>query len=645
MYLKKLKNIRFLFILCLFIILSGMINAYAQSYKLVWSDEFNVEGKPDSTVWIYEKGFVRNNEHQWYQTDNAYCKNGLLIIEARKEKIKNPNYDPSGKDWRKNREYAEYSSALIKTMGKKAFLYGRIEIRAKIPTASGAWPAIWTLGQKSEWPSCGEIDIMEYYRINNVPHLLANAAWGTDTRFQANWNSKRIPFQYFLAKDPQWSSKFHIWRLDWDEKELKISIDDELINEVSVSQAINGQIGQYINPFRQPHYLLLNLAIGGQHGGVPDNSAFPMKYEIDYVRVYQQSAQSASFQPGAIWPDNKGIHINAHGGGILFYNGTYYWFGEYKSEYSNSALVGVNCYSSTDLYNWKNEGVALAVDSNKNSDIVKGCIIERPKVVFNKKTGKFVMWFHLELKGKGYEAARSGVAISDNVTGPYKLIRSERINAGKYPINISKDFHNLNLQDEKYKKWWTPVWKKAIEKGLYVKRDMQKGQMARDMTIFIDDDGKAYHIYSSEDNLTLQLAELTDDYQNHTGKYIRISPGGHNEAPAIFKRKGTYWMITSGCTGWEPNEARMFSANSIWGPWTQHPNPCKGEKGEITFEGQSTYVQQVYGKKDAYIFMADMWRPKHPVDGRYIWLPISFENDKPTIVWSSSWDLNQFENE
>jgi beta-xylosidase len=175
-----------------------------------------------------------------------------------------------------------------------------------------------------------------------------------------------------------------------------------------------------------------------------------------------------------------------------------------------------------------------------------------------------------------------------------------------------------------------------VDKGLYVKRDFGTGQMARDMTLYVDDDGKAYHIFSSEENLTLHIAELTADYLHHTGRYTRVAPGGHNEAPAIFKHDGTYWMITSGCTGWEPNEARMFSAPSIWGPWTQHPNPCQGPKAEKTFLGQSTYI---LSDGDKNIFMADIWRPRHPSDARYIWLPIEFEGGKPVIKWQNEWEF------
>ena len=389
---------------------------------------------------------------------------------------------------------------------------------------------------------------------------------------------------------------------------------------------------------------MLNLAIGSS-GGEPDVKAFPMKYEIDYVRLYQKSEykKETMIKPAGLWPDNNEQHINAHGGGLLYHEGKYYWFGEHKSENTSAALVGITCYSSDDLINWKYERVALPVSDNPESDIAKGSVMERPKVIYNQQTGKFVMWFHLELKDQGYNAARAAVAVSDNVTGPYTYIESKRINPGVYPFDMPETIRKMVLNAADYEKWWTPQWYEAVKNGLFVKRDLKGGQMSRDMTLYVDNDGKAYHIYSSEENLTLQIAELTDDYLYHTGKYYRIAPGGHNEAPAIFKKDSIYWMITSGCTGWDPNEARMFSASSIWGPWTQHPNPCRGDKADITFGGQSTYIQPIMGKKDAYLFMADMWRPKNPIDGRYIWLPIQFENNTPYLEWIDSWNLDFFD--
>ena len=197
----------------------------------------------------------------------------------------------------------------------------------------------------------------------------------------------------------------------------------------------------------------------------------------------------------------------------------------------------------------------------------------------------------------------------------------------------------LTWNMKKYKKWWTPEWYKAVNQGLFVKRDIEGGQMSRDMTLFVDDDGKAYHIYSSEENLTLHIAELTDDYLQHSGRYIRIFPGGHNEAPALFKKDNMYWMITSGCTGWDPNEARMFSASSIGGPWKQHPNPCRGQNSEKTFGGQSTFVLEL--PENRFIFMADVWKPKSLMYSGHIWLPIQFdEQGVPFIEWTDEVNLS-----
>jgi hypothetical protein len=342
-----------------------------------------------------------------------------------------------------------------------------------------------------------------------------------------------------------------------------------------------------------------------------------------------------SFSPGARWPDDKGVHINAHGGGILYDNGVYYWFGEHKvaGNAGNRAMVGVHCYSSKDLYNWKDEGISLSVSPDPASDIAKGCILERPKVIYNKKAKKYVMWFHLELLGKGYSAARAGVAVSDKVTGPYQFVKSYRPNPGQMPFypELTPEADKVNCLSP------------ANKSDGFFCRDLPGGQMARDMTVFVDDDGKAYHVFSSEENYTLDLAELTPDYTGHTGKFIRIYIGHQTEAPALFKRNGIYYMIGSGCTGWAPNAARWFTAKSIWGPWTYHGNPCQGQDNEITYGGQSTHVLPVAGKKDAFIFIADKWTPKDAIDGRYLWLPISFKGDDMEINWIDKWSLDTFE--
>jgi hypothetical protein len=359
--------------------------------------------------------------------------------------------------------------------------------------------------------------------------------------------------------------------------------------------------------------------------------------------LFAFSKGDKTFKPGQLWPDDKGVHINAHGGGILFHQGKYYWFGEHKTEGTrgNTAWVGVHCYSSENLYDWKDEGIALQVSDDPESPVTAGCIIERPKVIFNKKTGKFVLWFHLELKGQGYNAAKTGVAVADNPTGPYTFISAVNPNAGLWPVGYPAGLKNKTYPAEL--KSWSDEWKKAVEEGMFVKRDLEKGQMARDMTLYVDDDGTAYHIHASEENLTLHISELTQDYLGFTGKYTRVIPTGHNEAPAIFKHNGKYYMITSGCTGWAPNAARLLVSDAVMGNWEYIENPCIGEDKDLTFHSQSTFILPVQGKKDAFIFMADRWMPENAIDGRYIWLPIRFkENGLPFLEWMDEWDLGFF---
>jgi len=257
-------------------------------WKMIWHDEFDGSGPLDTKVWKAEQGFVRNEEYQWYQEKNAYRKDGLLILEGKIDSIPNPRYRENSRDWKQNRPYARYSSASVNTRGTFSFLYGRMEVRARIPAVIGSWPAIWTLGDKGEWPSNGEIDIMEYYHVGGKPYLLANAAWGNNQRYQAVWNSKKIPYEHFLAKDPYWNEKFHIWTMDWTKDYIRIYLDGELLNEINLETTTNGTIGRHENPFHASQYILLDLAIGGINGGRPDPDAFPMKYEIDYVRVYQK---------------------------------------------------------------------------------------------------------------------------------------------------------------------------------------------------------------------------------------------------------------------------------------------------------------------------------------------------------------------
>lgn len=315
--------------------------------------------------------------------------------------------------------------------------------------------------------------------------------------------------------------------------------------------------------------------------------------------------EAAAFLPGRIWPDNNGIHINAHGGGILYHEGTYYWFGEHKIEgkAGNKAHVGVHVYSSTDLYGWNDEGIALAVSDDPESDITRECVLERPKVIFNAQTGRFVMWFHLELHGQGYSAARSGVAVSDSPAGPYEFIESFR----------------------------------------------PDGSMARDQTLFVDEDGIAYHLYASEENKTLHIAKLSDDFLKPSGEFVRVFEGRSMEAPAVCRKDGKYYFIGSGCTGWDPNPARSAVSESMFGPWEELGNPCEGtnpQNGigpEKTFGAQSTYILPVHGRENAFIAMFDIWTPGNAIDGRYVWLPMEFTDKGFTIRWLDEWDLSVFD--
>ena len=301
---------------------------------------------------------------------------------------------------------------------------------------------------------------------------------------------------------------------------------------------------------------------------------------------------------GALWTDTDGYPINAHGGGILHHEGTYYWYGEHKvyGNAGNWAHVGVHVYSSVNLCDWKDEGVAFSVDEDPGSPVGDGCIIERPKVVFCRKTAKFVMYFHLEKHERRARLAAAGVAISDSPSGPFSLVKVER----------------------------------------------PEGADCRDMNLFVDDDGSCWHVFSSESNNTAHIVRLSDDFLSYAGPSHRIFVGDRSEAMALFKRDGVYWCICSGCTGWAPNEARYYRAESLAGPWKRMGNPCTGVNPmngfgpEKTWGGQSTAVFRVEGT-DRFVAMFDIWNPKNQLDSRYVWQEIVFTENGIEIPWSSEW--------
>jgi hypothetical protein len=253
------------------------------------------------------------------------------------------------------------------------------------------------------------------------------------------------------------------------------------------------------------------------------------------------------------------------------------------------------------------------------------------------------MWFHLELKGQAYQTSLTGLAVASNVTGPYEFIKAIRPNKQTWPINVKPEEKEFDKRIDELFFSGAEV-PPANFKVNILARDYEKGQMSRDMTIFVDDDSKAYHIHASEENSCLHISLLTDDYLDFDGKYIRVFENRFMEAPALFKSKGKYYLVMSGCTSWQPNAARSAVAESIWGPWKELGNPCVGENSHKTFFSQSTYILPVQDKQGAFIFMADRWRPRNAIDGRYVWLPLEFGTDKSIVLkWHKKWDLSYFE--
>lgn len=263
-------------------------------WELVWSDEFDYEGLPDPSKWGYEEGLIRNEEPQYYtrgRLENTRVEDGMLVIEGRKEKIQNARYNPDSTDWQRNRESAEYTSGSINTLNKACWKYGRMESRAKVPAGSGAWPAFWMMGinripptaepeaGKVPWPFCGEIDIMEFIgKEPNTTHVAAHFP-------NPETGKPRARGKHMKVGAPP-SDAFHIYAVEWSPDRIDYFYDDHLFYSVSVDVAGEGAD----NPFRKPHYILLNLALG-QWGGEIDETLLPQQFRVDYVRVYKLKGQ------------------------------------------------------------------------------------------------------------------------------------------------------------------------------------------------------------------------------------------------------------------------------------------------------------------------------------------------------------------
>eukprot|EP00249_Psilotum_nudum_P001970 c14755_g1_i1 orf=333-1751(+) len=318
---------------------------------------------------------------------------------------------------------------------------------------------------------------------------------------------------------------------------------------------------------------------------LPDN-----EFAIDPSKCTE--SERHFFYPGREWRDTEGRPIQAHGGGILYVpeTKTYYWYGENKDgptyyphqhALARVDLIGVSCYSSKDLWTWKNEGIVLAAEKmNKTHDLYVANVLERPKVIYNDRTHQYIMWMHID--DANYSKAFVGVAVSSSPVGPFHYIASGR----------------------------------------------PHGYDSRDMTLFKDDNGQAYLVYASEQNSALHIAALTRDYLKLKKVFHRALLGQHRESPAVFKHKGLYYMISSDCTGWEPNIALAHAAESMLGPWETLGSPCEGGNETFrstTFSSQGTFVFPLPGLQDTFLFMADRWNPRNLSDSRYVWLLIRMD--------------------
>lgn len=295
---------------------------------------------------------------------------------------------------------------------------------------------------------------------------------------------------------------------------------------------------------------------------------------------------------GEVWYDTDGNIIQAHGGCIINYANKWYWYGEHKGQdncpgTTRVDIIGVSCYSSDNLFDWKYEGLALAADNDKPESLLSPSMVaERPKVIYNEKTEKFVMWWHCDYADYVYGGV--GVAVADKPQGPFEPIRTMQ----------------PNRQD------------------------------SRDMTLFKDMDGTAYLVHSKDWNKTMNIARLTEDYTDVDGFYVSVMQDQEREAPALCTHNGMYYMVTSGCTGWNPNSALYAECPNLLGKWKLIDNPCEGENYRRTFEGQSSYIFEDNGQK---YLMLDHWKPEDLKNSGYSILPITFNDGIMTVKWQNEW--------
>lgn len=310
--------------------------------------------------------------------------------------------------------------------------------------------------------------------------------------------------------------------------------------------------------------------------------------------------------------DLDGNIINASDGGIIYDGGRYYWYGQAmrpigfgtKGTGGQVTDKGVVMYSSPDLKSWKYEGVVLSASDDPDSELFAPLRFERPKIIYNDKTKKYVLWCHY-IKHPGDHTFLPGggealVASADKVTGPYQLER--------------------------------------------ICRPIDDGGMVRDCTLFKDNDGCAYFIYDRDETFDLatrciHVVKLSEDYLSPTYEYIRVGAAYRREAPAIIYRNGYYYMITSDMTAWEANKAKYFRAKSMMGEWEDMGDPYVGDEGGNSFLSQTTFAFKIEGE-DRYIHMAERHNKENFLHCSYVWLPIEFDDDDRLYInYHEEWSI------
>ena len=311
---------------------------------------------------------------------------------------------------------------------------------------------------------------------------------------------------------------------------------------------------------------------------------------------------AAGISPGSSWSS-----VNAHGGCVVYHDGYYYWFGECRSTNKSN---GISCYRSKDFYSWTEQGKAVTPTgtmTDENADIASGRTLERPKVFYNATTGKWVMWIHWE-NGSDYGQAKVAVCQADHVAGPYKLV----------------DVFRPNNHD------------------------------SRDQTVFVDDDGIAYHVYSTGMNTNTNCSPLEEDYLHPQEAVNTQLKGRRYEAASLFKVGETYYGLFSGCTGWNPNPGRYMWTQDLMGDWEAPAdfkasdgstgiNFCTDNGKDNTYQSQSNYVFKVPGRDKAFVYMGDRWNSSNIQSSKHVWLPLSVRSGYPAVRWYDEWDLSVFD--